>query len=107
MENGLINESKIPAVAIKMVRVWTNMKRGRKHHYQDTIAGQRISLLDQVPASNSEAICSDGVAKRIETDGEQLVIDGYVVVYPIGLTNEWSYKRTVAGDQLLRVSQYS
>ena len=106
-ENGLIEEDKIPADVIKMIHVWADMKMGRKHHYQNTIVGQLVSLLYDVPSSNSEVICSDNVRKRIEVEGGQLLIDGYIVIYPIGPGNKWSYKRTLAGDQLLKVTRYS
>lgn len=105
-ENGFIDTKKIPADVIKMIRVWANMKKGRKHHYQDTIAGQLVALLDDVPASNSDDICQDAVAKRIESDGEQLLTDGYIAIYPIGISNKWSYRRTLSGDQLLKATRY-
>jgi len=106
-ENGLIEREKIPADALKMIATWTNMKKGRKHIYEESIAGQLLSLLDDVPASDSEELCPDHIARRLETWGEQLIIDSYVVIYPIGLTNEWSYRRTISGDHLLKVTQYS
>ncbi len=106
-ENGLIDDKRIPADVTRMIRVWANMKKGRKHHYQDTVAARLVSLLDDVPASNSEEICPETVAKRVQSEGEQLLIDGYIVIYPLGLGNVWSYKRTIAGDQLLKVTGYN
>ena len=106
-ENRLIDEDKIPADAIKMIRVWADMKMGRKHKYQNTMVGQLVSLLGDVPSSASDIICSDRVRKRIQAEGSQLLMDGYIVIYPIGAGNEWSYRRTLAGDQLLKVTGYS
>lgn len=103
-QEGRIDEQGIPDDVIKMIRVWSNMKKGRKHHFKDTIASKLMSLLDEVPTCESEAFCPDNVVKHIEAEGEQLLIDGYIVIYPTA--DGWSYRRTQIGEHMLRVRDY-
>lgn len=104
-QEGHIDEKEIPDDVVKMIGAWSNGKKGRKHHYKNTIAGQLVSLLYEVPDSKSEAFCPDAVVKRIEAEGGQLLIDGYIVIYPTA--DGWTYRRTISGDQLLKVTSYS
>ena len=98
----------LPRTAILMISTWVTMKRGRRHSVAKTLAGTQVSLLDDVPGSGSKELCRPEIAARLEDERNAVLFkDGYVVAYPVELSEQWSYRRTISGDAVLRMTGYN
>jgi len=106
-EKNAIDKNKLDSGALEMIKIWTDMKYDRyKPTKTQVLASHVIALLNEVPGSKSKEICSENIFQNLKSRGKQLIEYGYVVVY-LNNKDEWTCRRTIIGDEALRITGYS
>lgn len=106
-EKNVIDKNKLDDGALTMIKIWTDMKYNRyKPTKKQVLASHVIALLNEIPGSKSKEICSENIFQNLKSRGQQLIEYGYVVIY-LNKKDEWTCKRTIIGDEVLRITGYS